>query len=187
MRITWLFRAVSAAALALAAGCQSTYYGAQFLPATHEVPVIVPDVADAKARCLVSVRGVKRADTKAGTPEQVEVRMRIENLGQVPCTLEQHSMQLLTGDLEPFGAAQVTSSDAPVIAPGATANYELYFPMPNGKKSDNVNFKSLNLRWTLDFDGKAMTNGVTFERMVYADPYYDQPRFSVGVGVVHTN
>jgi hypothetical protein len=184
MRITWLSRAVSAAALALAAGCHSTYYAVQFVPATNEVPAIVPARDDAKARSLVSIRGVKRADKKSGAPEQVDIRMRIENLGQVPCTLEQHTLQLLSGDLEPFGAAQVNSSDPPVIAPGATSNFELYFPMPNGKKSDNVSFKSLNLRWTLDFDGQAMTNGATFERAAYRDPYWDEPHFQIGVGGV---
>src|SRR5262245_55626578 len=129
-----------AVALFCAAGCQSPYYSAQFLPSTNEIPVGVPEREDAKVRTLVSIRGVLRADTKTGAPAQVELRMRIENLGNVPCTLEQHSMQLLTGDLEPFEAAQISSPDPPVIAPGATSNFVIYFPMPGKRHPDQVNF-----------------------------------------------
>jgi hypothetical protein len=174
-----------ATVLFCAAGCHSSpYYSAQFLPATNEIPVGVPEREEAKVRTLLSVRGVLRADAKTGSPARVEVVMRIENLGRVPCTLEQHSMQLLTGDLEPFGAAQITSPDPPVIAPDATSNFVIYFPMPGGRDPDHVNFKSLNLRWTLVFDGQGVTTGATFERIypAYGDPW-SNVHFGVGVGV----
>ena len=73
-------------------GCMSTYYDARFTPQTTEA--IASGTAGAQARSVVSIVGVRRKDRQTGAPPQVEFRMRVENLGKVPCTLEQHSLQL---------------------------------------------------------------------------------------------
>ncbi|MEO6711101.1 MAG: hypothetical protein ABIP42_16090, partial [Planctomycetota bacterium] len=111
---------------------------------------------------------------------QVEFRMRVENLGSVACTLEQHALQLLSGALEPFGAAQLVSEDPPLIAAGATANYDILFPLPAERSANDVDLRSLNLRWAIAFDGRSVTNGFTFERVVPSP--YESSHFSVGIG-----
>ena len=95
----------SVIAAALVSSCASTYYDARFTPQTTEA-ISSAAAAGAQARCVVSLVGVRRKDRETGAPPQVEFRMRIENLGKVSCTLEQHALQLLSGSLEPFGAAR---------------------------------------------------------------------------------
>ena len=112
--------------------------------------------------------------------------MRLENLGRVPVRLEQPSLELLSGDFDPFGPAQIVSADPqlpPILGPGESANYELRFPMPGGRHPDSVNFAALNLRFTLDFDGERVTTGVQFLR-AYRDgyPYHGHVRFGFTYG-----
>jgi hypothetical protein len=123
---------------------------------------------------------MRRRDSKTGAPAMIEFRIRVENLGVVPCTLEQHTLQLLSGKLEPFGAAMLESSDPPLIAPNANANYTVLFPLPADRTVENVDVLALNLRWAISFDGEAVTTGVTFERIVPLSS--DEPRVSVGLG-----
>lgn len=163
----------------LLGGCVGKYYDARFGPQTTEA--VAASSLGGQARSIVSFIGVRRKDRESGAPPQVEFRMRVENMGAVACTLEQHSLQLLSGTLEPFGAAQLSSSDAPLIAPGASANYEILFPPAEGRSIDSIDLRSLNLRWAIAFDGESVTNGMTFERVVPA--YYDSPRLSLGVGI----
>jgi len=168
-------------AAALLTGCASKYYDARFVPPTTEA--IATASNGAQARSVVSYVGVRRKDRKTGAPVQVEFRMRVENLGQVACTLEQHALQLLSGSLEPFGAAQLASDDAPVIPPGGSANYDVLFPIPADRRVDDVDLRSLNLRWAIAFDGETVTNGFTFERLVPAP--YPTTDFSIGIGFWH--
>jgi hypothetical protein len=167
-------------ACALLSSCVSKYYDARFGPQATEA-VAVSNAPGGQARSIVSFVGVRRKDRETGAPPQVEFKLRVENLGSIPCTLEQHSLQLLSGALEPFGAAQLTGADAPVIAPGASANYALLFPPAEGRTIDSIDLRSLNLRWGISFDGETITNGMTFERI--SPGYYDSSTsFSLGFG-----
>ena len=167
-------------ALASLPGCASKYYDARFAPTTTEAFANSAAVPGGQARSIVRIIGVRRRDTQSGAPVQVELRMRVENLGKLPCTLQQHSLQLLSGQLEPFGAAQLSSDDPPDVAPGASANFVVLFPLPEGRKGDDIDMISLNLRWAIAFDGEDVTIGVTFERMLPMN--YDSTNFSVGIG-----
>lgn len=175
----FLARVLALSLLPLATSCVGKYYDARYGPQTTEAQAAASR-PDAQARSIVSYIGIRRADEATGAPPQVEFRLRVENLGSVPCTLVQHSLQLLSGTLEPFGAAQLSSPDAPVIAPGASANYEVLFPPPEGRAIRSIDLRALNLRWAIDFDGETTTNGMTFERI--GPEYWDSPRFSLGVG-----
>jgi len=172
-------------------GCHSTWYGVRFAPAANEVIVESERAHEhegrlARARVLLSVRGVRRADADTGEPARVEIRARLENVGQVPFHLQQQSLELLSGDLLPFGAARISSDDPPRVEPDRAAVLDLLFPMPEGKRPDDVHFDALHLRFALDFDGEVVTTGVQFERREqYADPFYDRSRFSFGFGYYH--
>ena len=170
----------------IGAGCHSTWYGVRFAPAANEVIVETDRASEGsglgRARVLLSVRGVRRADSDTGEPARVEIRARLENVGQAPFFLQQQSLELLSGDLLPFGAARITSDDPPRVEPDRAAILDLHFPMPDGKSPDDVHFDALHLRFALDFDGEVVTTGVQFERREpYADPYY-RTRFSFGLG-----
>ncbi len=165
----------------LLSACATKYYDARFTPQTVEA-LAVGTTPGAQARSVVSVVGVRRKDSETGAPPQVEFRLRVENLGSVPCSVEQHSMQLLSGKLEPFGAAQLQSADSPLIAEGASANYEVLFPVPTGQRIDDIDLRSLNLRWSIAFGSEVITNGMTFERMLPLRQ--DSGDFSLGIGFI---
>ncbi len=166
-------------AATLLSGCASKYYDARFSPPTTEA-IANGTQPGSQARSVVSLVGVRRQDKETGAPPQVEFRMRVENLGSVSCTLEQHSLQLLSGALEPFGVAQLESNDPPLIAAGASSNFVVLFPVAPGRRINDIDLRSLNLRWGIAFDGEVITNGMTFER-VPPEPY-TSTNFSVGVG-----
>jgi hypothetical protein len=179
-----LVRLLSIVAVLASTGCRSTYYSAAFVPATHEA-VVKPDRPEgALAHAFAAVRGVRRMDKDAGTPPLVEVRMRLENRGSVPFHLEQHSLELLSGDFVPFAAAQMSSAGEPRLEPGGAINIDLSFPMPEGRDVDDVDFTSLTLSWTLVFGDTRARTSATFERRrrspyyggsayYYRDPWYD--------------
>jgi hypothetical protein len=158
----------------LPSACRSAYYDARFGPVTNEVRLATTD-GQGQARALVSVRGVRRAAD--GEPASSELRLRLENLGSLPFTLDLPSLELLCGDLLPFGRPRILSNDPPQVAPGAAAIYELRFPMPDGHDPDDVNFSGLNLRFTLDFGTERVTAGTQFER-IWA--YHAPPSTSFG-------
>ena len=160
-------------------GCAAKYYDARFSPSTTEATASGTRPGS-QARSVVSLVGVRRHDSQTGAPPQVEFRMRVENLGSVPCTLEQHSLQLLSGALEPFGAAQLESNDPPLIAAGTSSNFVILFPAAPGRNIDDIDLRSLNLRWAIAFDGEVITNGMTFEHV--PTDAYSSTNFSVGVG-----
>lgn len=162
----------------LASGCASKYYDARFAPTTVEA--VANGAGGGQARSVVSVVGLRRKDGGTKAPPQAELRLRVENLGTVACTLEQHSLQLLTADLTPFGAAQLSGEAPPRVDVGGSANFELLFPLPAGREIDALDLRSLNLRWTIRFETDAVTNGATFERVLPMP--YEGGRFSLGVG-----
>ena len=169
----------------LLGACQTTWYGARFSPVANEV-VVDAEQQPGQARALMSVRGVRRA--QSGEPAQVEMRMRLENTGDVPFHLQQGSLELLSGDLVPFGAARILSEDPPRVEPRGAAVLDLSFPVPAGRDPDEVDFGSLHLRFSLDFDGEVVTTRAQFERRSH--PYYDygypypyyRSRFFLGYG-----
>jgi hypothetical protein len=163
----------------LLSSCASTYYDMRFAPPTTEA--IATSTNGGQARSVLSYVGVRRADSHTGAPAQVEFRMRVENLGKVSCTLEQHALQLLSGALEPFGAAQLVSNDPPLIVAGGNATFEVLFPVPPNRRPEDMDMRSLNLRWAIGFDGETVTNGFTFEHIL--PDSYNSTNFSFGVGI----
>ena len=160
---------ITAALALLASGCNSTYYSHKFLPAPIEAPSAVEGDASSQARVLVTVIGIRRADSSAGEPVQVEARLQVENLGSTPALLEVQGLSLRDSALTEFDPARVSPEPAP-IAQGESALYDVRFPLPEGLKFGDLKLQGLSLSWSLGFGSRSVTTGVTFERYQNTHP-----------------
>lgn len=186
---------ILAAPLLLLASCTTAkFYDHRFQPAPLETQVSTEAVPGAQVRSLVTVIGIERAGD--GHAARAVVRMRLENLGTVPVKLETESMSLVTADLQMFGTAMVgvlepkepsEGGDELTVDAGKGAGFDLLFPLPEGRKTTQIDLSGLNLRFSLMFGEHRVTTGASFQRVEwpYWDPYY--PRVNVGVGFGWTN
>jgi hypothetical protein len=179
--ITRLLRSACAALPVLLASCESSrLYEHRFQPAPQEAEVSTQAVEGAQVRALVTVLGIERG--KDGAKDQALVRMRLENLGKAPASLDAESLSLVTADLKSFGAATVSPAGTSEIKAGENATFDLAFPLPEGKGPYDLNLSGLNLRFTVAFGEQKVTMGMTFQRTDWR--YYDSgyPRVHVGIG-----
>jgi len=175
--------AIPVLALSLATfapGCAS-HYSHRFAPAPVEVDLFVDGDADAQARGLVTVKGIRRPDD--GKNAVVEARLRIENLGSKPALLVTESLSLVSADLRDMGKARVAPSPEP-IERGAVGVYDVEFELPSGKDLDDYDLAGVNFKWEVDFGDQRLLTGLTFER-VYG-PARD-PQVSFGFGYFHAD
>jgi hypothetical protein len=168
-------------ALLLAVGC-SSHYPHVFYPAPLEVEQGIEGNPQAQARALVSILGIRRPDKKLGRTAQVEVRLRLENLGATPLELVADSLTLVAADLRAFDGALLRPEPDPIPQDGVRV-YDLLFPFPSGEGPDDYDLKGINLGWSVDFGGQRVKTGVTFERAYQGS---SDPRVSFGFGFYGT-
>ncbi|TAH36788.1 MAG: hypothetical protein EYC70_07295 [Planctomycetota bacterium] len=162
----WLLMGL-AAALPACSVYDSRY---RFEPRPLEATATTTDGA-VVARALASVVGVRRADSDAGRPAEVEVRMRVENPGSEPLTFLAGATQLFSGSLQPFGAPRVEPPGGDREAPpGDAADATLYFPLPDGMSLRDMDLEGLDLRWGIRRPAGEVVAHASFQRVRH-DPY----------------
>lgn len=175
--------------------CRSTWHEVAFAPSPLEVGVTAEGEPRAEARVLLSVRGVRRAVPEQQRPAEVEMNLRVENVGEVPLALDPEALDLVTADLISFRPPLLEPAEAGEIAPGGQQLWTLRFATPEGREVEDLDWSGLNLRFRVRFGERSVLTGVTFDRMwpapgYYYDPYwgpYPYPYSShvrIGVGVV---
>lgn len=189
--------ALTLLALGPLGGCRSAWYGANFMPAPLEVQVLAEGEPLAQARALVRVRGIRRARPSEGFGPEVELLLRLDNLGAAPLELCADGLDLVTADLISLGAPRVEPAPGESIAPDEDRVYTLNFPMPEDRDVEDLDWGGLNFKWKVRFGEREAVTGVTFDRDQspaywgggYYDPFYPGPwprhstvRVGVGVG-----
>jgi len=161
-----------------AVGCSSSPYVDGYLyqprPVVADIPATQPNDPP-PVRAYASVVGVRYEDQKANVPESVEVRLRLDNNGPEPISLNPTSLELTTGNLFRFGPPVV--APAPVmLTPGESALVTAYFPFPDGKSYDDFDLDSLQLRWGLQIGPQPVEQIADFQREYQRVYYYrDDP------------
>jgi hypothetical protein len=168
--------------------CQGPWYSARFLPAPLEVQLAAEGEPSAQARALLTVVGIRRAAD--GQPAQVVVRLRLDNMGDARLALVPEGFDCVTSDLVSMGAPSLDADPGEPLASGESRTWTAAFPVPAGRTPEDLDWRGLNLKWTVDFEGRRVTTGVTFDRVYdrgyydpYYDPYWDGPYGGVNVGV----
>ncbi|MHC4447723.1 MAG: hypothetical protein ACYSXF_08100 [Planctomycetota bacterium] len=170
---------MNALALVILGGCASTY-DQRYLyePRLVDVEAPVPGQADATpVRTLVTVAGVRRADSQADLPASVEIRLRIENAGPAAVSFDPETLALFSADFTQFPAPITRPAERVEIPPGQAATIEVFFPFPDGRYPGDLDLGGLNLRWALLIDGQPVSCSTTFNRRRYL-----YPRFGWGIG-----
>ncbi len=166
---------------AVLGGCSGYDHRYVFLPGPIDVEAAVPGVEGVEpARTLVSVVGVRKADPKAGLPESVEVRLRVENTSPVDIRFDPASLQLVSAGLERFPDPIVQPMRGVTLAPGESAQVDAWFPFRADERPTEMDLSGLNLRWTIVIEGQRVTSSASFQRR--PDAYYDRYQHRVGVG-----
>jgi hypothetical protein len=174
--------AAAASLLSLLASCESSpWYEHRFQPAPLEAEVSTQAVPGSQMRALVTVLGIEKG--KDGKKDRALVRMRLENIGTSPAGFDSAASSLVTADLKSFGPPATTPVGKDAIPPGSNGEYDVEFPLPEGKGPYDLDLSGLNLRFTVVFGETKVTTGMTFQRADwrYLEPGY--PRWQVGVGV----
>jgi hypothetical protein len=113
---------------------------------------------------LASVRGIRRADPKAGIPESVEVRLRLENHGPSHVEFDPGSLELTTGALRNFPAPRVQPPTPVGLSPGQTQTITGDFPLPGGLDQRSAELDHLRLRWRVTINGQPVPQTALFVR-----------------------
>lgn len=148
----------------------STFYDARFAPAPLEVR-LEDSATGLNGRVLATVAGVRRP--KEGAPAQVEVGLRLENLGTVPLQLDAGSLQVTTADLVTLPAGALTPEVPPQLAAGESGEVLVAFPLPAGRSYAGLDFAGVNLRFAVRCGGTSKIVGASFERR--PDPWSYRP------------
>jgi hypothetical protein len=180
------FRSIAPFALSLMAGCSAYVSDFEYVPhpALAEVTPAPPDRTP-PVSAFATIIGVHRSDHDEDIPQSVEVRLRLENNGPHTITFDPQSLQLSTGDLLDFDPPIVRPAHELTLAPSDTAIVDAYFPFPPRRSYDNVDMRSLELRWHVQIDGSTVGQLVSFRRIYpnhyfYGDPYWGHPWYGGG-------
>jgi hypothetical protein len=164
-------------------------------PALAEIPPNPPDKAP-PVSAFATVIGIRRADRGMDIPDSVEIRFRVENNGPHTITFDPDSLSLSTGDLLDFDPPTVQPEHAVTLAPSDIAAFDAFFPFPPRHSYDNIDMRSLDLRWSEKIDGNSVGQSVSFRRIYpyhyyhyyygdpYWGPYWGPPWFYGGVVIV---
>lgn len=139
----------------LLSACAVPGYKGKWLPPNAELAIAGDDGAPT-AQLAVSVPGQWTGDEQSG---EVRVLFRLQNVGHATLRLPAERCALRLGDGTPCGPARRVGSEDPVLAPGASALFELGFMPP----SSDADLQHLIVQWVLVVDGHDVPGSQTFD------------------------
>lgn len=156
--------------LLLLAGCTSTPRYV-FMPRPLTVDIPAPGNSAIIARAVVAVVGLR--DGGKSEPDDMVLRLSLENLSADPVGLDPTTWKLMSADLRAFGPPVVEPGDDAAVLPGRERTVELYFPVPPGAELSAWDLSGLNLRFGVRYRTATVVSSATFERWVRSDydPY----------------
>ena len=161
----WIVLALAA----IAGGCKSQPYepGVYYEPQPALVEVVhraAGQPQEAPVTVLASVRGIRRADQKAGILTSAEIRLRLENHGPSHVEFDPGSLELTTGALRNFPPPRV-QPPAPVdLSPAQSQKITVDFPLPAGLDERSPELDHLRLRWRVTINGQSVPQTALFAR-----------------------
>lgn len=150
-------------------GCGSGTYepAAYYEPQPALVEVVYRAAGQAQQvplTVLASVRGIRRADSKAGTPPSVEVRLRLENHGPSSVEFDPGSLELTSGSLRDFSPPRADPPAPTDLSPAQSRTITAAFPFPPGLDDRSAELDHLRLRWRVTINGQSVPQTALFVR-----------------------
>jgi hypothetical protein len=148
------------------AGCSTYVSDYRYAPAMTTAQVrmqggnSVPSLS-----AIISLGGVRRADSESGIPSSVEVRIRLENTGVEPATLDPAGLELIPASLEAFDPAITVPPGVITVPPGQSQTITAYFPFQRGKSYDTMNLDTLRVKLGAKIGAQTIPMSVVFTRV----------------------
>jgi hypothetical protein len=156
-----------------AAGCAGA-------PPPYEPPlahVEVPVAVDQHIDELVSLRAVP-ADRTHALRAGMEARIRIDNETDRTARIEPREIELFARDLRAFAPPPAAPGEIEV-APGSSAVVTARFAYPSDEGAYSEGLRAVDLRWTVQEDGRPYASSVAFDRIeappTLSDPWFWEP------------
>jgi hypothetical protein len=133
-------------------------------------------------RTMVSVTGIRRADTRAGLPPSVEVRLHVINDSSQPVELDPDSLTLISANLQELPKPIVRAQRDFTIPAGERRGFAAYFPLDDPSRprprprNEPPDLSGVSVNWLLRVDGNPVRNETSFSRRpVYRSYAYSYP------------
>ena len=146
-------------------GCRSTSVPFRFSPSPLEILVQESPGDPILARVLVGIPGAERVGRSTKGYPELLVRLRMENKGAVPLSIDPATCVLLGSDLARFGAPRPERPGLLAVAPGGSEAMLLRFPFPMDGDLEAPLLTGVNLQFVVDVDGRGVEASVTIERV----------------------
>jgi hypothetical protein len=153
--------------IALVSGCAQEPYlpGYAFYPQPALASIRQSSQPDkTPVTVLATVLGIRREDPRQHVPTSVAIRLQFQNDGSQPITFDPATLELTTGSLRNFPAAEAYPPGVLTLAPGQRATLVSYFPFPPGLGPQRMTLSNLRLRWQIKIDDDTIPQAVLFER-----------------------
>jgi len=149
--------------------CRSTSVPFRFTPSPLELLVQESPDQPILARVLVGIPGAERVGRAAQGYPELLVRLRCENKGTGPLSIDPATCTLLGSDLARFGDARPERPGPLAVAPGESEAILLRFPFPMDGDLEAPLLTGVNLQFQVEVDGRAVEASVTIERVFPVD------------------
>ena len=159
-------------------GCSVYDHRFVFEPDTQVVETTLAD--GAPLRTLGTVLGLRESAEMGDQEPVIAVQLRMENTGPASVDFDPASLVLLAGDQTRFGDPRVMPALPQTLAAGSVLFVEAAFPLPNGRRADDVDLSRLSLRWSFDAGGATRAVAADFTREPRG--FYDRYPNRVGTG-----
>jgi hypothetical protein len=162
----------------LLAGCRGYYPTWHYVPGVeiHQLHVGGEQGKPAPATISVAARLVGILRPAGGAPRRLHAELELENRGERPASFDPAKVKA-----KPSGSAALAAEGggAVAIAAGERRRFAVYFPIPSPQELPNASLEEIDLEWTVDVEGRALTTHAVFRRgsIWYDDPYYYRPYY----------
>jgi hypothetical protein len=165
-----LFGLIGLAACTFAAGgCESgpylPAYSYQPRPGIYKVGKHGAEQQVPPLTAMVTILGVRKADSDHHVGPAIDVRMRFESNGTEPIIFDPSSLDLVTGSLMPFPRPYVNPPTPLTLSSGQQQNVTATFPFPPNTTPGQIDLNELRLRWVVRVAGFAVPQTALFERV----------------------
>jgi len=146
-------------------GCRSTSVPFRFTPSPLEILVQESPGDPILARVLVGIPGAERVGRSSKGYPELLVRLRLENKGAAPLSIDPATCVLLGSDLARFGEPRPERPGLLAVAPGESEAMLLRFPFPMDGDLEAPLLTGVNLQFIVEVDGRGVEASVTIERV----------------------
>lgn len=176
--------ALCCCALALGAGCGTTYNRYVYSPRPASVELAAPGEDDGSVVVLGTISDVRHSRQYGSV---VEARLRLDNYTDQAVSLPVDELGLFSADLKRFPLVETAPPELRPVPAGENAVLRAVFAFPRDVPTADADLAGLSLRWAVRTGDRLVRRSMTFDRrlrdeLLQRDPYYYRRPYTLGLG-----